>query len=191
MIETLVEFDKQLFLFLNSFHNEFWDSVLWYVSKTSPWLPLYLSIVLWLFLSNNYQKASIALLLVIPLMFATDSGSVHLFKEVFERLRPCHDLDLSDVIHNVRRCGGRFGFISSHAANTFGIAVFFLNLFHNKKWTTALLVWATLVSYSRIYLGVHFPADIFAGAVWGALWGWIIFKLYLTITRRMESVLSR
>lgn len=188
MIEQLIAFDKELFLFFNGFHNELWDTIMWYVSKTTPWIPLYIGIIAWLFFKNNYKQASVALLMVVPLMFATDSGSVHLFKEVFERLRPCHDPDLTDLIHNVRRCGGKFGFISSHASNTFGVAVFFLMLFKNRNWTIGLLLWASLVSYSRIYLGVHFPADIIGGAIWGTIWAVICARTFSFILTKFPSL---
>ena len=175
MIERI---DQAVFLFLNSLHNPFWDEVMWVISAKLPWLPLYLFILI--MLGIKYKKK---FLIIFPVLLLTvtlsDQLSVHAFKEVFQRLRPCHEPALDGLVHIVNgKCGGKFGFVSSHAANTFAVAVLSLNLLRRKWFVTGILAWAALVSYSRVYLGVHYPGDIICGGMLGAVIGYAMFKLY-------------
>lgn len=167
MLDTLTQWDTSLFLFLNGHNSPFWDSVMLLISGKLTWIPLYLLLIY--FIIRRYRVQSIWWLLAIAiLVLITDQASVKLFKNVFLRLRPCHTPDLSGLVHLVGRCGGKYGFVSSHAANTFGVAVFLSFLF-SKRWVSiSILLWALVVSYSRIYLGVHFPGDIICGAILGA-----------------------
>lgn len=178
MIETLINWDIQFFLWLNSFHSPFWDTVMYYISEKETWYPLYLLIIIYLFIQQRW-KAFISLVFIAACVTMTDQGSVQLFKEVFQRLRPCHNPDINDMVHIVRdKCGGLYGFVSSHAANTFGVA-FFLAFILKKRWfSISILFWATVVSYSRIYLGVHYPLDILGGAMLGAVVASILYLLY-------------
>lgn len=122
----------------------------------------------------------IAIAIVVAL---TDQLSVHLFKNVFERLRPCHNPDLNGLVHLVNsKCGGKFGFVSSHAANTFGVAMFIHYIFRVRWFTLSILLWATIVSYSRIYLGVHYPGDVVFGALLGVLIGWGVWRVFKMLT---------
>jgi undecaprenyl-diphosphatase len=144
------------------------------------WLPLYLFLIFLVFYRFR-RKGWIIIALTLVVFALTDLTSVHLFKNVFERLRPCHNPALDGLVHLVNgRCGGKYGFISSHAANTFGLAVFMSLVFRNKWLVISILVWATVVSYSRIYLGVHYPFDVICGAIWGSL---ISFGIYYAFTR--------
>lgn len=178
MIDYLIQLDTQLFLALNGAHSPFWDSVMYFASGKLSWLLLYLVIIF--FIAREHKWKTFWWLLAIAfVVLLADQISVQAFKNVFQRLRPCHNSDLSEFIHVVGGCGGKYGFISSHAANTFGVAVFLSFLF-NRKWVTlGLLVWAAFVSYSRIYLGVHYPGDVLAGAIVGAGIGsavWFVAK---------------
>ncbi|MFU8844385.1 MAG: phosphatase PAP2 family protein [Bacteroidales bacterium] len=177
MIEQLKHWDEQLFLFFNGYHNEFWDFVMYWASEKYIWIPLY-ALFFYLLLKHFQKHAIPIILLVIVLIFLTDQSSVWI-KNSVERLRPCHEPELDGMVHLVKeKCGGAYGFISSHAANHFGIAVF-LSLIFNKKIrfiTSLLILWAIFVSYSRIYLGVHYPGDLLSGAIVGILSGWIVFK---------------
>ncbi|MCD4769441.1 MAG: phosphatase PAP2 family protein [Bacteroidales bacterium] len=186
----LDQLDKTIFLFLNSLNSPFMDRVMWAVSGKLTWLPLYVFILV--LIGIKYKKK---ILIIIPLIALaitiTDQVSVHAFKEVFERLRPCHEPTLQGIVHLVNdKCGGQYGFVSSHAANSFGAALLSLLLIRKKWFTCLVLVWAILVGYSRIYLGVHYPGDVIGGATVGAITGWIIYLFYRWIDKKyLRSIL--
>lgn len=170
MIDYLVQLDTRLFLAINGAHSSFWDSIMLFASGKFSWIPLYL--LLTFFIARRHLwRALFWLTAIAILVLLTDQISVHLFKNVFQRLRPSHNVTLSGLINIVDSRGGRFGFVSSHAANTFGVAVFLSFLFRKRRVTIGLLVWAFFVSYSRIYLGVHYPGDILGGAILGTFLG--------------------
>jgi undecaprenyl-diphosphatase len=176
MLERL---DQQLFLFLNSLNSPFWDQVMHAISGKIIWVPLYLAILI--FLGVTYKrKFLIILLFIILAVILTDQISVQLFKNLVQRLRPCHDPALEGLVHLFKgECGGQFGFVSSHAANSFNVALISL-LFIRKKWfTISIILWAIVVGYSRIYLGVHYPGDVICGSILGALIGWSVYSLYI------------
>ena len=178
MLEFLLDLDSKLFLFLNSLHSPFWDTFMWAVSDKEFWYPFYGILILamvW-----RYKWNAVAILIFIALLITlADQISVKGFKEVFERLRPSHNPEIKDMIHTVKGYrGGRFGFVSSHAANTFAMAFFTSKLFRNKYYSWFIFLWAAVVSYSRIYLGVHYPLDILGGALLGILLGYLVFTLY-------------
>lgn len=177
MIEQLLIWDEQLFLWLNSFHIYWLDPVVYQLTKTITWLPLYLFLAykIYRFDSKNswWVFGGVALTILLA-----DQITSSFMKPFFERLRPCHDVRWEGLIHNYQRCGGLYGFASSHAANTFGLALF-LNMKMHKKvphlgW---LFLYATVVSYTRIYLGVHYPLDLLVGAGVGmavAIFAWFL-----------------
>lgn len=188
MFEDLIELDKQLFLYLNGMGVPFWDSFWLYLSKTLSFatIPIFLFLVFYLYLKFGYKKTAIAIITVSLLILFTDQLSVFI-KQGTQRLRPCYDNEIKDVMRMVRNyCGGRYSYFSAHAANSFALANFFSILF--KKETKVLgfilLIWALLVSYSRIYIGVHFPLDVLTGISVGVLFGWLFAKLcVLTLSK--------
>jgi undecaprenyl-diphosphatase len=185
LIELLKYWDTQVFLFLNEKHSVFLDFVMFWASNKIIWIPLYLFFVFLIY--KYYKKSTLWILLAAVLLIAmSDIVSVHLFKNVFLRLRPCHEPQLEGLVHLVNdKCGGQYGFISSHAANHFAIAVFLSVLLGSKvKYFTILIfIWAGIISYSRIYLGVHYPGDVLGGIVVGSLIGWFVAWLANWVVR--------
>lgn len=174
MLEALIKADIDLFLFLNGFHNLFWDKAMLIITHKYTSVPLYLATVIFLFYRYKLKSAILLFVGFITLVTLADQSSVQLFKNVFMRLRPCFNPDIAEQVHVPDMPGGKFGFVSSHATNVFAYAVFSLLIFKNRAYTVFILLWATIVSYSRIYLGVHFPGDIIGGALLGALIGYLL-----------------
>ena len=179
LIDSIKNLDTELFLFLNSKHNSFFDSVMFWSSHRFFWIPLYL-FFLFLVWKHFGKKVWLIILSVGILIILSDQISVHAFKNVFQRYRPCHNLSLVEKIHLNDGCGGLYGFVSSHAANVFAIAMFLFLLFRKKirYFGFFIFLWATFVSYSRIYNGVHYPADVACGAILGMGMAVAVFKLY-------------
>ncbi|HNW76448.1 MAG TPA: phosphatase PAP2 family protein [Bacteroidales bacterium] len=173
MIEYLVNIDKSLFLFLNGCHAWWLDQPMFWISKTMVWIPLYL-LLLWL-LIRKFGWKTLWILLFVVVMITVSDQLANVFKTGIQRLRPSHDPSLC-CVHSVNGYkGGTFGFYSSHASNTFALAVFLVLVM--RKYYRYLLPfmigWAVLLSYSRIYLGVHFPGDILTGMTAGILLGFL------------------
>jgi undecaprenyl-diphosphatase len=152
--------------------------MLWASSKY-VWIPLYL-FFLYLVFKTVGKHIWLVLIAAALLITASDQISVHCFKFVFLRYRPCHNLMLQQLVHVNGSCGGTYGFISSHASNSFALAMFLTLFFKDKirHFGIFAFLWATFVSYSRVYNGVHYPADITVGALVGMLIALVIFKLY-------------
>ena len=171
LFDQIISWDKQLFIFLNSWGLEILDPFFIAISKTAIWAPLYGIIIFLIFKKFEIKTALVYFSAAILCVVLTDQISVHAFKNVFERLRPCWTSDLDGQFRLVKEyCGGQFGFVSSHAANTFGFAtlmgIVFKEKIPNLRWM--LFLWAAVISYSRVYLGVHFPLDIIFGGLLGS-----------------------
>jgi len=177
--QKILEYDTQVFLFLNGFHNNFWDTVMLMVTRKETWLPLYFVILY--FIVKNYRNKSILVIIFLALtIVASDQLSV-LIKETVQRLRPVYNPAIEHLVHNVLRKGGKHGFVSSHASNSFAIFVFTSRIFKNKRYSWLLFFWALLLCYSRIYSGVHYPLDLLGGAVLGWFLGVVFFKIMMFI----------
>ena len=177
MLEELVKYDEQLFLFLNGLGGETWDG--FWLFMTNKWssIPLY---AILLFLSIRYfgWKGTAAVLVLVALMITATDQLANLFKENVARLRPCHNDTIFEQMRLVKAyCGGKYGYFSAHAGNSFAVATFFSMLFRKelKGLAPILVIWAILVSYSRIYVGVHFPLDVVTGITVGMLLGLLFF----------------
>jgi len=184
MIEEILNLDSELFLFLNSLGSSNFDSFWIYLSYKESNILFYLSLLIFYFYSKS-QKIKLSevfySLLFIAIMITITDQTSNLFKDSFQRLRPCYNDSLQDYVRLVKEtCGGKYGFFSAHASNSFSLAVFFGLIYRNKyKFIVYItLFYASLISYSRVYLGVHFPLDIFFGSIYGIIIGLVVFKIY-------------
>lgn len=180
MLDQLIQFDKEIFLSINQgLSNPVFDWLLPILRNSFTWAPLYLFIII--FLIKQYGKMGMLIVACILLNFAVSDGfSSHLIKKNVKRIRPCNDIEFKHDVNVRVRCGSGFSFTSSHATNHFAMAVFLIVLFR-RKWKPILgigLAWATIISLSQIYVGVHYPIDILCGAILGSLIGLINGNLF-------------
>ncbi len=187
-MNILLDLDRDLLLYLNNLHTLWLDPVMFWLTKTIVWLPLYL-LLLFLLIKNYKKQSWIPLLGIAFTILLADQVTSGFMKPFFERLRPSREPSLEGLVHLVNGyTGGMYGFASSHAANTFGTAMFFFLLFHEKyNWIKWLFVWAMLMTYTRIYLGVHYPGDILVGGLIGVGCGWIGYRIMFIIKKKEEK----
>lgn len=187
MIEKILQYDTELFIYLNSLGTPTWDPFwLAYTGKFN-WIPFYALLLYLIFRQIGKKPMLITLVVVFFMILATDQ-TTNLFKHGLHRLRPCHLAEIIDSMRLVRDgCGGRFGFFSGHASNTMAAAIFIGLMLKNKyKYLQyILIVWAFLMAYSRVYIGVHYPLDIVMGMSFGALMGYVFYKLNLFAMRKI------
>ena len=184
MIEEILNLDSELFIYLNSLGVPVFDNFWIFLSYKIANIFFY-SILLFFYFYNKRLKFKftelVYLLILIAIMITITDQTANLFKDSFQRLRPCYNEMIKDSLRLVKdSCGGKYGFFSAHASNSFTLAVFF-GLLYKKKFRHLIyisLFYASLISYSRIYLGVHFPSDIIFGATFGIIVGFVTFKFY-------------
>ena len=181
-MEGIQQIDQSLLLFLNSFHNSFWDKAVTIFTSIEIWIPFYMLIIY--VIIKTFKKNSIYILILIGLSIAFSDQFSGLIKNSVQRLRPTQDPVLGNLVHNIYNRGGMFGFFSAHAANTFTIAVITAKLFKNQLFTILMFTWAILVSCTRVYLGLHYPGDILAGWSWGFLSGLAFYHLMVIVQKR-------
>ena len=184
MLETLNQIDTWLFLLLNGLHTSFLDFVMVWLSDRFVWIPFYAVLVY--LLIRQYKWRTLVILLLVALAITTSDQITWHLKNYFERPRPCHAEALLGLVHTVNgSCGGQYGFMSGHAANVFALALLLIPFFKSRYryFPLFIIVWAAVVSYSRIYLGVHYPGDILVGALLGASIGFGYSRIYFLIFR--------
>lgn len=188
MLETLKEIDTQWFLWINSHHTTALDWTMWTLSQHWSWLVVLLAAFALLTLRHEPRRWWLVLAAVMLCFLLADQGSV-LIKDTVCRLRPCHALE--DVRMFRTHCGGQYGFVSSHAANAFAVALFLVLKYWKRvkrQWPLLLLiVWALATSYSRAYLGKHYPGDLVCGAILGCIIALIVWWLTDTIEKKLRK----
>jgi len=185
MLQQLKDWDQQLFLFLNGIHADVLDPVAFYLTKTEFWVPLFAFLLFLIFRDYKKQAWFIVVGIIVSIVLS-DQITSGLMKPFFARLRPSHEPSLEGMVHLVNGYrGGLYGFASGHAANTMGIAMFIFLLLRPKySFAWMMFLWAGVMSYTRIYLGVHYPGDILAGLLIGFACGYAAFLLQKGLRRR-------
>ena len=182
----LAELDRELFLFLNNLGSEQWDW-LW-IAISDKWMaiPLYALLLYLIFRKFGWKPTLITMVVVTLLITATDQLA-NLFKHGFERPRPCRQEGVMEYARYVAVRCGRYGYFSAHAANSTGVAIFLSLLFrkHYPRLVIFLVIWAVVVSYSRIYLGVHYPGDVITGMIIGVIFGYLFHHLRKYLTQKI------
>ena len=187
MLDNILDYEHDLFLQLNHFQSPFGNQFMWLFSGKIAWVPVAVLFILLLFYKNRHRWKEVLLIFTAIALVVTlcDQFASGFCKPFFTRFRPTHHPDFMDEVSTVFGYrGGRYGFISSHASNAFGFATLTSLIFKCRFYSIMLFTWATINSYSRIYLGVHFISDIVPGIVTGLLFGWLVYKIYIIIGRK-------
>jgi undecaprenyl-diphosphatase len=182
------QIDQSVFFFLNGLHSHFFDTFFWYATDGVIYLPLYL-IAIWL-AYKQFGKGVLMVLLFVIVIFLLSEYSCNFLKDTVCRLRPTQNPDIASLVHTVNDYrGGKYGFPSAHACNTFAVSLFLYRILRPKRWgvTATLFTWTALMSYSRIYLGVHYPGDILCGALGGVLIGWGMSALFRFLMLKIKK----
>ena len=174
ILEYINNIDIDIILWMNDKHNSILDVIMIGLSDKFIHIPLYLSLLYLLYKTTQIKGFILSLVLLAIMILIADQGASGFAKPYFERLRPCYLLDLNIP----DGCGGQYGFFSSHASNSFAVAVFFSLVFHNKKWRYSLITWASLVSLSRVYLAQHYISDISTGALYGSIVATLVYLVF-------------
>jgi undecaprenyl-diphosphatase len=185
MIEQLLEYDTELFLFLNNLGSTTWDGLWLAITNKLTFIPLY-AVLLFLFYKKFGAKSLLILMVVIALMITFTDQITNVFKRGFERPRPCGEVDLINQMRFIAVRCGKYGFFSGHSSNSMAVAVFSGLLLkpYYKNLIFVLLFWSAVVAYSRIYVGAHYPLDILCGLSFGAISGFLFYKLSLYLLNR-------
>jgi undecaprenyl-diphosphatase len=188
MLDELLKYDTELFLFLNNLGNTSWDGFWRFVTEKWSSIPLY-AFLLYLVFKHYDWKGTLVIIVCVALMITATDQIASLFKYGIKRPRPCKVEELQPLMRYVADGCGRFGYFSAHAASSMAAAVFLgLSL---QKWYKylpfLLLVWAVITGYSRIYLGVHYPLDVISGMAFGGLTGWLFYLIQKLGQRKFKT----
>ena len=189
LINKLLPYEKSLFLSLNESISTFWDDAMWTYTGIVTWIPMIIIILYIAFHNQQLKEGFLVLTSILLVLLLSSLVSGFFFKPFFQRYRPSHHPDYKDIVNIVNGFrGGDYGFISGHATNSFALAFFFSRLFRNRLLTISMILWATLNSYSRIYLGVHFLSDIVAGFIVGAIIGLLVYEIHIRLRVRYFQI---
>ena len=191
-METIIQFDKHLLLMLNGSDSTFLDWVVMTLTNAKTWIPLYLSL-LYVVIKTNRNLRDVLLILAAGGLCVLLAGTIddEIVKPLVARWRPGHDPEIGHLVDTVDDYrGGNYGFFSAHASNTFSLALFFSLLMRQRLLTIGLVSWSLINCWTRLYLGVHYPGDITVGLIWGALMGYLVYRLYCRLTVPYERRLT-
>ena len=183
MLDYLNTIDQQALIAINSWHAPYFDQLMWCITSKLSWALILVAVLV--ALRHDRRQALLVIATLVLTILISDQISSGLIKHTVERLRPSHNPDLASSLHLVNGyTGGLYGFTSSHAANSFSVAMVLSLMFASRRVTVALMSWAMLQCYSRMYLGVHYPGDIIGGTLVGLLVGWLVYRLWNWIEHR-------
>lgn len=191
-LQGAIDVDTNVFLFINRMHNTFFDYFMSAYSGKWEWIPMYAAI-LYVMMRNFSWKVTLMCIIAVALTITfADQVCATVMRPFFERMRPSNlNNPLSEMVHIVNdHRGGRYGFPSCHAANTFGLAFFVFFLFRQKWLTCYMMTWAFLTCYSRVYLGVHYPGDLLVGTIVGLVGAYLVYRIFMKVSghKRTEPV---
>lgn len=187
MLDKIQSLDTQLFIYLNSLGSEPFDGLWLFITKQINWAPLFL-LLLYIIYKKIGGKQTLYLILFIGVMLVFTDQITNLFKNGFQRLRPCNNPEINSFIRIVQSRSS-FSFFSGHAANTMAVATFLYLILKDKiKYFGFLFLWPLIFAYSRIYLGLHYPGDIISGYIFGASFGFLTFKVYQVVQKKYFPV---
>jgi undecaprenyl-diphosphatase len=184
-IDRIIQYDKQLFQYLNGLGNESWDTFWLYLTQQFTWIPLF-ALMLFLVMKAYGWKKGLFLVLIVAIMITFSDQFVNVLKEYFARLRPNNDPTINTVIRILKRPRS-YSFVSGHSTTSFAVTTFMIfTLKKHFKLIYFLLIWPLLFAYSRVYIGVHYPIDIFIGMLIGMLIGYTFYKISLFFLRKIH-----
>ena len=185
-MEFIIDIDIHAFLFLNGLHAPWLDKIMYWITNKYVWFPFYLLLIILISWKLGWKGTSGIILMIVAIGLA-DIVTSGIMKPFFERLRPCHNPDIANLVHMVTHCGGKFGFASGHAANSFALAASLFLIYRKQlKYIAWIFLWAFIVSYSRIYVGVHYPLDIIAGSIVGIFFGYMVNIIYNILPNNLK-----
>jgi undecaprenyl-diphosphatase len=183
MLEKILSIDTDLVIFLNGLGSNTYDGFWLIITKQTSWIPLFL-FLLYLIFKKLGAKQTVYLILFVAILLTFSDQITNLFKNGFQRLRPCNNPEINSFIRIVQSRTS-FSFFSGHASNSMGVATFLYLIFKKDfKYFWLLFLWPLIFAFSRIYLGLHYPLDIISGYFFGVLWGFLMFKFYQTVQKR-------
>ena len=185
-LEKIIDYDKELFIYLNSLGYEPWDNFWVTLTNQFSWIPLFALLLILVFKSYGWKKGLI-LMLIAALLITFSDQFVNFIKDSFGRLRPNNDTSINELIRILKRPSS-FSFVSGHSTTSFAVTTFLIaTLKKYYKYPFFLLIWPILFAYSRIYIGVHFPIDIFVGMLLGILIGYVFYRISLTLLNKIPE----
>lgn len=186
-LSSIAEINRDIFLYINGGWGDAYDSLFWMLSAKLVWAPLYALIIYLIYRKVGLQSMIIAVVMMVLMVVITDHIG-NFFKDNYSQFRPTHDPLLGGDVHTVNGYrGGKYGTVSSHTSLSFSIAIFTMLLLRSRWVSVPLIIWAALVSFSRIYLGVHYPKDIIYGFLLGCGAGYLFYKIWIVGCRKWSE----